>query len=217
MKIIPIETHVLSQKLIANVTPELARMYNVPEDHHSIGLFATDNDDVAYLAVDDATKKANIKVLHAETFYGGQTCSWSKYGGSVVVVFSGPKVQDVRSGLAYVNDYVKNQSGLFNLDGDAGTAFYADCIPRVGKYYQEKFNIPEGMSYCYLVGGPIETNFALDKALKSSDTKIAHYWYPPSHANSSGAVLYGTESACRSAVNAFIDTLMMATAHPLDI
>ncbi len=217
MNIVPVKTHLLSQKLIANVTPELKKAYNIPEDHNSIGFFSTDNDDVAYLAADDATKKANVKVIHAQTFYGGQLCSWSRYGGSVFVLISGPKVQDVRSGLTYIKDYVENQSQLFNFDGDDGTAFYAGLVPRVGKYYQEIFGIPEGMSYAYLVGGPIETNFALDKALKSSDTKIAHYWYPPSHANSSGAVLYGTESACRSAVNAFIDTLKAATAHPLDI
>lgn len=217
MKTIPVKTHILSQKIIPHINPELAKVYHVPEEHRSIGFFSTDNDDVAYLAADDATKKADIRILHAQTLYGGQTCSWSKYGGSVFVLFSGPKVQDVKSGMAYINDYVENRSVLCNFDGDDGTAFYADCVPRVGKYYQELYQIPEGMAYAYLVGGPIETNYALDKALKASDTKIANYWYPPSHANSSGAVLYGTESACRSAVNAFIDTLRAAVEHPMKI
>lgn len=217
MNILPVKTHVLSQKIIANVNPELARIYHIPEDHQSIGFFACDNDDVAYLAADDATKKANIKVIHAETFYGGQLCSWSKYGGSVFVLISGPKVTDVRSGIAYINDFVENRSCLYNFDGDDGTAFYAQCVPKVGKYYQEKFNIPEGLAYAYLVGGPIETNYALDKALKASDTKIANYWYPPSHANSSGAIVYGTESACQAATRAFVDALRMAIARPMDI
>ena len=217
MKAIPVKTQVLSQKIIAHVSPELAKIYHVPEGHQSLGFFTCDNDDVAYLAVDDATKKAQIKVLHAETFYGGQLCSWSRYGGSVFVLFSGPKVTDVKSGLNYVNDYVEHHSALYNFDGDDGTAFYAVCAPRVGKYYQELYGIPEGMSYAYLVGGPIETNYALDKALKSSDTRIANYWYPPSHANSSGAVLYGTESACQSAVRAFVDTLRTAIENPMRI
>lgn len=216
MRIMPVETHLMSQKVIAHINPEMAKVYNVPEGHRSVGFFATDNDDVAYLAADDATKKANIKVLHAESYYGGQDCSWSKYGGGVFVLFSGPKVQDVKSGIAYVNDYIKNKSGLYCLDGDPGTCFYASWMPRVGKYYQEAYNIPAGMAYAYLVGGPIEANYALDKALKSSDTKIAHYWYPPSNANSSGAVLYGTESACRSAVNAFMDNVKAAAEHPMN-
>ena len=102
MKIVKMETHMLSQKVIANVTPEFARVYNIPEGHTSGGFFSADNDDIGYLAVDDASKKANIKLIHAETYYGGTTCSWSKYGGSVFVLFSGPKVEDVKSGLRYV-------------------------------------------------------------------------------------------------------------------
>ena len=58
MKIVKMETHMLSQKVIANVTPEFARVYNIPEGHTSVGFFSADNDDIGYLAVDDASKKA---------------------------------------------------------------------------------------------------------------------------------------------------------------
>lgn len=217
MKIIKMKTRMLSQKIIANVSPEFAKVYGLPEGHQSVAFFSVDNDDIGYLAVDDATKKANIKVIHAETFYGGQKCSWSKYGGSVFVMFSGPKVADVRSGLAYVKDFIDNRSELCNFDGDEGTAFYAQCIPRCGKYFAEWFGIEEGTAYAYLVGGPIETNYALDKALKAGETRMVKYWYPPSHANSSGAVLAGTESACRAATTAFVDALRYATEHPMEI
>ena len=203
MKIVKMETHMLSQKVIANVTPEFARVYNIPEGHTSVGFFSADNDDIGYLAVDDASKKANIKLIHAETYYGGTTCSWSKYGGSVFVLFSGPKVEDVKSGLRYVRDFIENHSELCNFDGDEGTAFYAQTIPRPGKYFQEWCELKPGESYAYLVGGPIETNYA--------------YWYPPSHANSSGAVLAGTESACRAATNAFVEALEYAIKNPLEV
>lgn len=207
----------ISQKLIANVTPEMARIYEIPEEHQSVAFFSTDNDDVAYLAADDASKKANIKVVHAETFYSGLRGSWSKYGGSVFVMISGPKVSDVKSGLAYIRDFIENRSELCNFDGDEGTAFYAQCIPKSGKFFKEFCDIEEGSAYAYLVGGPIETNYALDKALKAGNTKIARYWYPPSHANSSGAVLTGTESACRAATQAFIEALRFATEHPMEV
>ena len=115
MRIMPVETPLLSQKVIAHINPEMAKVYNVPEDHRSVGFFAADNDDVAYLAADDATKKANIKGLHAEAYYGGQTCSWSRYGGGVFVLFSGPKLQDVKSGIAYVNDYIKQKKVHFKI------------------------------------------------------------------------------------------------------
>ena len=217
MKIVKMETHMLSQKVIANVTPEFARVYNIPEGHTSVGFFSADNDDIGYLAVDDASKKANIKLIHAETYYGGTTCSWSKYGGSVFVLFSGPKVEDVKSGLRYVRDFIENHSELCNFDGDEGTAFYAQTIPRPGKYFQEWCELKPGESYAYLVGGPIETNYALDKALKAGNTRVARYWYPPSHANSSGAVFAGTESACRAATNAFVEALEYAIKNPLEV
>lgn len=217
MNIIKMKTNMLSQKLIANVSPALAKAYHLPEGHTAMGFFSTDNDDVAYLAADDASKKANIKVIHIETFYGGQTCSWSKYGGSVFALISGPKVSDVKSGLSYIRDFIECRSTLCNFDGDEGTSFYAQCIPKSGKYFKEFCNIEEGSAYAYLVGGPIETNYALDKALKAGKTEIARYWYPPSHANSSGAVLVGTESACKAATQAFIEALRFATEHPMDI
>lgn len=217
MKREKMKVNLLSQKIIANVSPEFARQYQLPEGHQSVGFFSTDNDDVAYLAVDDATKKADIKVIHAATYYGGSGCTWSKYGGTVFVIFSGPKVADVKSGMASVRDFINNQAELYCFDGDASTAYYAQCIPRTGKYFQEWLGIEEGLAYAYLVGGPIETNYALDKALKSGDTTIAKYWTPPTHANSSGAVLKGTESACRAATTAFIDALQFATENPLAI
>ena len=46
MKIVKMETHMLSQKVIANVTPEFARVYNIPEGHTSVGFFSADNDDM---------------------------------------------------------------------------------------------------------------------------------------------------------------------------
>ena len=217
MELTSVKTHVLSRKIIPRTIKELAVTYGAPEDHRSIGFFSADNDDVAYLAADEATKKANVKILRVEAYYGGRRCAWSKYGGGVFVLMSGPKVQDVRSGISYACDYVEKKSELFNLDGDPGTFFYAGLMPKAGKYYQEHYHIPEEMAYAHLVGGPIEANYALDKALKAGDTQIAKYWYPPSNANSSGAILYGSESACRSARNAFIDAMKFSMANPMNI
>ncbi|MBR0381705.1 MAG: BMC domain-containing protein [Eubacterium sp.] len=217
MQIVRMKPKMLCQKLIPNITKEFAKVYNIPEGHTSCAFFSTDNDDIGYVAVDDATKKARIKVVHAKTFYGGNSCSWSRYGGSVFIMFSGERVEDVRSGLFYVKDFVENHSALFNFDGDEGTSFYVQTIPRAGKYFQEWCSIEPGQSYTYMAGGPLESNYALDKALKASDTRVARFWYPPSNANSSGAILCGTESACRAAEAAFIDALRMATLDPFGI
>ncbi|MFR8999506.1 MAG: hypothetical protein ACLVIY_02770 [Anaerobutyricum soehngenii] len=72
--------------------------------------------------------------------------------------------------FAYVRDFIENHSELCNFDGDEGTVFYAQTIPRPGKYFQEWCDIKPGESYAYLVWWPIETNYALDKALKAGNS-----------------------------------------------
>ena len=215
MKISPIPTHMLSQKLLARISAEFRRVYQVPDEHGSVGMFTADNDDVAYLAVDDATKEARIQVLKAETFYGGEGCSWSRYGGKIEVIISGPKVEDVRNGLRYVRDYIERKGGLFCFDDNPTMAFFARTMERTGKYFAGKYSIPEGDAYTYLVGGPIESSYAIDKALKASKTTIRQFFEPPSHANSSGVILSGSESACRSAERAYIEALRSVQMAPL--
>ena len=137
MKIVKMETHMLSQKVIANVTPEFARVYNIPEGHTSVGFFSADND--------------------------------------------------------------------------------VDYVPRIGKYYQESLGLSEGTSIAYLVSAPVESMYGLDKALKAADVKIAELSEIPSRVNTGGAIVYGTESACRSAVEAFAEGVEYCAFHPMDI
>lgn len=217
MKLVKKPVHVLAQKIIADIRPEFAAYYNLPADHRNVAVFSADNDDAAFVAADDATKKADILVQHASATYAGMKGGWSRYGGCVYVLMSGPRIEDVRTGLRYVNDFINNQSALANFDGIAAFGFYAQCIPRVGSYYGNMLGIPSDSAYAYLLGPPIEANYALDKALKSGDVILARYWYPPAKVNSSGGIIYGTESACKAATQAFIEGLHYAFEHPLDI
>ena len=212
-----IDAHVVMEKLVPRITEEYRKIYDIPENHESMAIFSADCEDVMWLAVDDATKKAKIKVIQIETVYGGVDYSWSRYGGEITAIISGEKVADVKSGLQYAKDYIENKSGNYSLNEEGTLGYYVDYVPRIGKYYQESLGLSEGTSIAYLVGGPIETNYALDKALKAGNTRVARYWYPPSHANSSGAVLAGTESACRAATNAFVEALEYAIKNPLEV
>ena len=116
----------------------------------------------------------------------------------------------------YVNDFVKTHCALANFDGITQFGFYAQYISRVGTYYSNLCNIPMGSAYAYLLGPPVEANYALDRALKSGEVKLARYWYPPAKVNSSGGIVYGTESACRAATDAFISALHDAFLRPTD-
>ena len=92
-----------------------------------------------------------------------------------------------------------------------------DYVPRIGKYYQESLGLSEGTSIAYLVSAPVESMYGLDKALKAADVKIAELSEMPSRVNTGGAIVYGTESACRSAVEAFAEGVEYCAFHPMDI
>ena len=208
---------ILSQKIIPHVSEEFAKMYHMPEGHQSAAMLTADNDDVIYCALDDVTKKAKVTIVSANTSYGGNSCSWSKYGGAVFALFSGPKVADVKSGLAYIHDYVRTHPYLYALNEDKTLSYYVDLIPKVGKYFQDTLSVPEGTSLAYLAGPPSESVYALDKALKAGRTQVVKFWAPPSKGNCAGAIVAGTESACRSSLDAFVQTLIYCAKHPLDV
>ena len=71
MKRDPVRASVLSSKIIPNVSPELAKKLGLSPEHKSLALLTTDCDDVGYTAIDEATKKADVSVVYAKSFYGG--------------------------------------------------------------------------------------------------------------------------------------------------
>ena len=58
-----IDAHVVMEKIIPRITEEYRKLYDIPEDHESMAVFSAVCEDVMWLAVDDATKKAKIKVI----------------------------------------------------------------------------------------------------------------------------------------------------------
>ena len=62
-----IDAHVVMEKLVPRITEEYRKIYDIPENHESLAIFSADCEDVMWLAVDDATKKAKIKVIQIET------------------------------------------------------------------------------------------------------------------------------------------------------
>ncbi len=212
-----IDAHVTMQKVVPNVNTLYRGLWDFPEEHQSVGFISCDVEDVMYFALDDASKKARINIVHVETVYGGAQYSWSKYGGEITAIISGPKVEDVRNGLMYIKDYIENKCGVYVIDGDESMAYYIDLMPKVGKYNQKRLGIPEDSALAYLVATPIEATYALDKAMKASNTKIAEFFHAPSRVNTGGALLYGTESACKAAVEAFADAVEFCYANPMSL
>lgn len=212
-----LRSRVTMQKVVPNVAREYRELWKIPQEHQSVGIIACDNEDVMWLALDDATKKARIHVVHAETVYGGLDYSWSKFGGEITAIISGEKVADVQDGLRYIRDYIENKAAIYVLNEEEDLGYYADWIPRAGKYYQERLDVKEGESIAYLVSTPVESTYGLDKALKASNTRIVELFRPPSRVNTGGGVVAGTESACKAAVDAFAEAVEYCAFHPMDL
>lgn len=212
----PLKSSVLSMKIIPNLTEDLVKEMNLPAGHRSIGLFTTDCDDVAYTALDEATKKADVKVVYGRSFYGGAANANTKLAGEVIGIISGPNPAEVRSGLDAICDVIENDAYFISANEDDSICYFAHCISRTGSYLSEVAGIPEGESIAYLIAPPEEAIYGLDAALKAADVKMAAFYGPPSETNFGGGLLTGSQSACKAACNAFADAVKFIAANPTE-
>jgi ethanolamine utilization protein EutL len=212
----PLRTTILSMKMIPNVTPELAKERGLPQGHCSVGLFTADCDDVAYTALDEATKKADIKVVYAKSFYGGAANANTKLAGEIIGIISGPNPAEVRSGLDAVRDVIANDAYFISANDDDTICYYAYCISRSGSYLSEIAGVPEGTSIAYLIAPPEEAVYGIDAALKAADVRLGVFYGPPSETNFGGGLLVGSQSACKAACNAFGEAVKQVAANPTE-
>ncbi len=210
-----LKASVLAARIIANVDGDMAKELNLPEGHRSIGIITSDCDDVTYTALDDATKKADIKVAYAKSFYGGAANANTKLAGEVIGIISGPNPAEVKSGLGAVVDFIENEAAFISANEDDSIAYYAHCISRTGSYLSETAGIAEGESIAYLIAPPLEAMYALDVALKSANVELAAFYGPPSETNFGGALLTGSQSACKAACDAFAEAVKAVASNPL--
>ena len=215
MKNDPLKTTVLAVKIIPAVSASLAEKWNLPEGHRSVGFLTTDCDDVGYVAVDEATKKADVKVVLAKSFYAGAANASQKYAGEFIGMLSGPNPAEVRSGLNAAIELIENDACFYSANEDNTVAYFAHCISRTGSYLSANASIPEGDAIGYLIAPPLEASYALDAALKAADVKLVAYFEPPSETNFSGGYVTGSQSACKAACEAFADAVIFCVENAL--
>lgn len=210
----PLQAKVLSIKMIPNVYDDLKNKLDLPEGHRSIGMITTDCDDVGYTALDDATKKAQVHVAYAKSFYGGAANANSKLAGEFIGILSGPSPAEVRSGLNAAIDFIENDACFYSANDDDSIAYYAHCVSRTGTFLSDLANIDEGEAIAYLIAPPIEAMYALDAALKAADVKMMEFFGPPSETNFGGGLLTGSQSACKAACDAFAEAVQFVADNP---
>ena len=215
MKRDPLKASVLAAKIIPNASPEMLKDFdNIPENYKSLALITADSDDVTYTACDEATKKADVVVAYAKSFYGGAANANTKLAGEIIGILAGPNPAEVKSGLDAAIDMIENGAYFVSANDDDSICYYAHCISRTGSYLSEGAGIPEGEALAYLIAPPLEAMYGVDAALKAADVKMCVLYAPPSETNFGGALLTGTQSACKSACDAFATAVEYVAENP---
>lgn len=215
MKRDPLKANVLAAKIIPNASPEMLKDFdNIPENYKSLALITADSDDVTYTALDEATKKADVVVAYAKSFYGGAANANTKLAGEIIGILAGPNPAEVKSGLDAAIDMIENGAYFVSANDDDSICYYAHCISRTGSYLSEGAGIPEGEALAYLIAPPLEAMYGVDAALKAADVKMCVLYAPPSETNFGGALLTGTQSACKSACDAFATAVEYVAENP---
>lgn len=205
---------VLGVKIISNVSPEMAKKLDLQPHHKSLGLITADSDDVTYTALDEATKAAEVDVVYARSMYAGAANASTKLVGEVIGIIAGPSPAEVRSGLNAALDYMEHGECFHSANDDDSIPYYAHCVSRTGTYLSKVAGIREGEPLAYLVAPPLEAMYALDAALKAADVELCEFFAPPTETNFAGALLTGTQSACKAACDAFAEAVKSVAANP---
>ena len=208
--------NVLSVKMIANADEDLAKQFDLPKGMKSLGIITSDCDDVTYVALDEATKAADVEVVYAKSMYGGAGNASTKLAGEVIGILAGPSPAEVSSGLAIAIQVIENEASFISANDDDSITYFAHVISRSGRFLSKEANITEGEAIAYLIAPPLEAMLGLDAALKAADVKMGVFYGPPSETNFGGALLSGTQSACKAACNAFAQTVQNVAADPKD-
>ena len=214
MKNDAIRPNVLGVKIISNVSPEMAKKLNLEQHHKSLGLITADCHDVTYTALDEATKAAEVDVVYAKSMYAGAANASTKLAGEVIGIIAGPSPAEVRSGLNAVLDFMEYGATFISANDDDSIAYYAHCVSRTGTYLSKVANIREGEALAYLVAPPLEAMYALDAALKAADVSLCELFEPPTETNFAGALLTGSQSACKAACDAFAQAVIAVADNP---
>lgn len=216
MKRDPLQANVLATRLIPNVSADLAKQLNLRPDQKSLALITADCDDVTYTALDEATKKADCEVVYAKSFYGGAANANTKLAGEIIGILAAPNPAEAKAGLEAAVDMIQNVCHFVSANDDDSICYYAHCISRTGSYLSAGCGIKEGEAIAYLIAPPLEAMYAVDAALKAADVKCCVLYAPPSETNFGGALLTGSQSACKSACDAFAAAVEAVADRPIE-
>lgn len=209
-----LKANVLSIQTIPNVDDALAETLNLKKHQRSLGIVTSDCDDVTYVALDQATKDADVEIVYAKSLYAGADNATTKLAGEVIGILAGPSPSEVKSGLTTVERVINEEASFYSANTDDSIVYFSHCVSRTGSFLSQEANVELGEAVAYLIAPPSEAIIGIDKALKAADVKLGVFYGPPSETNFAGALLTGTQSACKAACEAFAGAVIDVANQP---
>ena len=206
-----IPVNILAVRYLANASPALCRALGAPKGYPSLGMLTTDCDDATYIALDAATKAADVKVCYGRSFYAGAANATTPNAGEVIGILAGATPGAVRSGMEAALATLQR----VGFDRAGEVPYLAHTVSSVGSYLAKEAGVAEGMAVAYLIAPPLEAMYAMDAALKAADVKLCKLYAPPSETNFGGGLLSGTQSACDAACAAFAAAVAEVAGKPV--
>lgn len=207
-----IPVKVLAVKYLANASESLCRALGAPAGSPSLGLLTTDCDDATYIALDAATKAAEVEVAYGRSFYAGAGNASTPYAGEVIGILAGQTPGAVRSGMEAALSELR-RVGFQEVNG---VSFLAHTVSSVGSFLAKEAGVAPGTAIAYLIAPPLESMYAMDAALKAADVTLQKLYAPPSETNFGGGLLSGTQSACDAACAAFSAGVAEVAENPTE-
>jgi len=201
-----IPVNVLALRYLNNVSPALAASLGAP----SLGMLTTDCDDATYIALDAATKAADVRVTYGRSFYAGAANASTPNAGEVIGILAGPTPGAVRSGMEAALSALER----VGFEETGGVPYLAHTVASVGSFLAQEAGVSQGSAVAYLIAPPLEAMYGMDAALKAADVKLCKLYAPPSETNFGGGLLSGTQSACQAACAAFAGAVAEVAANP---
>jgi len=205
-----IPAKVLAVRYLSAAAPTLAKALGADKGYVCLGMLTADSDDPTYIALDEATKSADVQVCYTRSFYAGAANASTPNAGEVIGILAGTTPGALRSGMEAALSALERVG--FEMAGDV--PYLAHTVSRCGSFLAKEAGVQEGTALSYLIAPPLESMYALDRALKAAEVKLCKLYSPPSETNFGGGLLSGSQSACQAACEAFRQAVEEVASKP---
>jgi len=211
----PMVPKLLSVRRIPNADRALIESYGGdPDRHTSLGLVTCDQDDPLYVALDEATKHAQVDVVFARSFYAGSAHASGALSGEILGILAASDPDEIEEGLTALRRCIEHDACFYDADGHGTIAVFPHVISSLGHYLSRESGLAVGEPMAYLVAPPMEATIGLDAALKAADVRAVKVMPPPSETNFAAAWLTGDLHSCEAAAMAYAEAVVDVAMNP---